>query len=186
MQVLTYNKQLKTIILFKSKFGRHVVIQEFGIQEILKKIIEELSHYDLQIMELKNESLLDNLTEVEDEDKFIHTIRTRKFNRKLIKSNLELRGFIEDYFFSEPCGSLTVVLTINLEDPSIEFVRVVNGNHIGLILENLDSWMDSTLWEEGVMLLSDLMDYLDTLNLTRSISDDLGFDEPEQIDPRLN
>jgi hypothetical protein len=184
MYVISYNKQLKTIILFKSKFGRHVVIQEFGIQEILKKVIEELSLYDLQIMDLKNESLLDNLTEIEDEDEFIHTIKTRKFNRKLLKSNIELRGLIED--ICGPCSSLTVLLTINLDDPSIEFFRVVNGNHIGLILENLDSWIDSPMWEEGVMLLSDLMDYLDTLNLTQSISGDLDYNESQQIDPMLN
>jgi hypothetical protein len=184
MYVISYNKQLKTIILFKSKFGRHVVIQEFGIQEILKKVIEELSLYDLQIMDLKNESLLDSLTEIEDEDEFIHTIKTRKFNRKLLKSNIELRGLIED--ICGPCSSLTVLLTINLDDPSIEFFRVVNGNHIGLILENLDSWIDSPMWEEGVMLLSDLMDYLDTLNLTQSISGDLDYNESQQIDPMLN
>ncbi len=184
MYVISYNKQLKTIILFKSKFGRHVVIQEFGIQEILKKVIEELSLYDLQIMDLKNESLLDNLTEIEDEDEFIHTIKTRKFNRKLLKSNIKLRGLIED--ICGPCSSLTVLLTINLDDPSIEFFRVVNGNHIGLILENLDSWIDSPMWEEGVMLLSDLMDYLDTLNLTQSISGDLDYNESQQIDPMLN
>jgi hypothetical protein len=77
-------------------------------------------------------------------------------------------------------------MVINVEELSNELTRVVRGNQIGLVLENLNSWVDSPQWERGLDLLTELVDYLDNLNETYLMLDHFDSDEPDFIDPRLN
>lgn len=186
MKILLNKKNINTIVLFQSDFGRHVTVNQFNPEEIWKKISDELTSNDLTIMRIRNEDQLTKLFEFDDEYDFVDSIRSEKFIKELLRTNREALELIEDSFFGRGHRYMTMVVVIDVKKQSYEFLSVVGGDHVDKVLESLNSWVDSPIWEGGIELLSELLEYLENLDIIRVISDDLESDHQDFIDPRLN
>ena len=185
MHIISSHNQVKAMILFNSENGRQLVLEEFKLNEILEIKGYNTNSIDHDVLMFKNESLIAELFEV-DEDDYYQKLESRKFIKKILRSTPLLPLLIEESVLCPQCDNVTVMIVINVVELSIELTRVVRGNQIGMVLENLSSWVDFPLWERGLDLLTELFDYLDNLNQTHLMLDHLDTNDPDFIDPKLN
>ncbi len=152
---------VKAIVLFNSDHGRYVTLNEFTPQEIWKKSSDDLNWGELKFHSLKNEILLEHLFEIDNECDFISKIKERKFIKKLLRSNIETLEEIENSMLGWCSDVLTLVISIDVEEMDYDVLGAVDGDHVEVVLEILNSWVDSELPEDGNQYLSELFDYLD-------------------------
>jgi len=163
MSTVFKNQQVKIVAIFKSKFGNHIVLNDFDQETILKKSVSDLSPLDYDIMELKREDTLEAL-KMFDEEEYFQSILSKKLIRKLINQEPNHIETIENGILNNSQNDITVIFVIDLIDNYYEFFEVVIGNRTAYIFENVGNWINCSDWEDGLDSLLQLVNYLNCLH----------------------
>lgn len=155
--------KLHVIAVFNSEFGKHIIQHEYDPERFIRISISDIAPIDHTVMDINKENLLEKLY-YSDEEEYFQLISSKKFIKKLINSNVGHVETIESMILQRCCGDITVIYAIDVMESDDHFLEAIEGDVSQQIFENLRCWYYTPIWEEGLISIIHLFDYLNSLS----------------------
>uniref|UniRef100_UPI004048CB9C hypothetical protein n=1 Tax=Algoriphagus sp. TaxID=1872435 RepID=UPI004048CB9C len=140
------NSQIRFTIVFSSIHGIHMMDGKFRVKDLFKGITPCHSSSDYKQAYDKSFQILCDLNEIQEKRLYEKLIHDEKFIMKLLGSFATLTEEIAE----KDSSLLTGVAFFNLHEQSIDYHRVVTGDHTVLVNHVISQWIDELIWFDGI------------------------------------
>jgi len=153
-------QKIKFTIVFSSEFGDHLIYKSFIVEELLKNTKKCTSNEDYRDNYIKSRELLNLIYEIPELSVYMKLV----LDDSIIINVLSSISSLVEEIKTKDSEIMTGVIFFNLYERSVDYHRVVCGDHTLFLDHNIKSWIHEKIWYDGIDTLNVLMDSIDSVN----------------------